>query len=331
MKVKIFVAGATGALGRRLVPILVRAGYRVIGTTRVPTKADTIRGAGAEAVVVDALNPDSVMQTIQAAKPDVVVHQLTAIPPRLDVRRFDRDFTMTNRLRTEGTDNLLRAARAAGVRRFIAQSFAGWPYARVGGPVKTEDDPLDPNPPAALRRSMEAIRHLESAVLGSGLEGLVLRYGGFYGPGTSIGEGGSILVDVRKRRFPVVGNGTGVWSFVHIDDAAQATLMAIERGQPGLYNIVDDDPAPVSDWLPALATATAAKSPWRVPIFVGRLAVGEHGVVLMTQIRGASNAKAKRELVWKPRWASWREGFRYGLSDIRLKPDRAHEQASQAS
>jgi nucleoside-diphosphate-sugar epimerase len=314
--VKIFVAGATGAIGSRLVPILVQAGYQVIGTTRVPTKAGAIREAGAEAAVVDALDPDSIMRTIQIAKPDVVVHQLTAIPARLDMRSFDRDFAMTNRLRTEGTDNLLRAARAAGVRRFIAQSFAGWPYARVGGPVKTEDNPLDPNPPAELRRSLEAIRHLESVVLGSELEGLVLRYGGFYGPGTSIGEGGSVLVDVRKRRFPVVGNGAGVWSFVHIDDAAQATLVAIERGQPGLYNIVDDDPAPVSDWLPALAAATAAKSPWRMPTFVGRLAVGEHGVVLMTQIRGASNAKAKRELGWKPRWASWREGFRHGLSDM---------------
>jgi nucleoside-diphosphate-sugar epimerase len=314
--VKIFVAGATGAIGSRLVPILVQAGYQVIGTTRVPTKAGAIREAGAEAAVVDALDPDSIMRTIQIAKPDVVVHQLTAIPARLDMRSFDRDFAMTNRLRTEGTDNLLRAARAAGVRRFIAQSFAGWPYARVGGPVKTEDDPLDPNPPAELRRSLEAIRHLESVVLGSELEGLVLRYGGFYGPGTSIGEGGSVLVDVRKRRFPVVGNGAGVWSFVHIDDAAQATLVAIERGQPGLYNIVDDDPAPVSDWLPALAAATAAKSPWRMPTFVGRLAVGEHGVVLMTQIRGASNARAKRELGWKPRWASWREGFRHGLSDM---------------
>jgi nucleoside-diphosphate-sugar epimerase len=312
---KVFVAGATGSIGRRLVPILVRAAYQVIGATRTPAKAAAIRAAGGEAVVMDALNPASVMQAIQAARPDVVVHQLTAIPAHLNVRKFDRDFSMTNRLRTEGTDNLLAASRAHGVRRFIAQSYAGWPYARVGGPVKTEEDPLDGNPPAELRRSLQAIRHLESAVLASDLEGLVLRYGGFYGPGTSLGEGGSALDDVRKRRFPVVARGSGVWSFVHIDDAAQATLKAIEGGQPGLYNIVDDDPATVSDWLPALAAAIGAKAPWRVPTFVGRLAIGEPGLVLMKDSRGASNEKAKRELGWKLAWPSWREGFKGGLSD----------------
>ena len=312
---KIFVAGATGAIGNRLIPILVGAGYQVIGTTRTPAKTDAIRAAGGEAVLVDALNPVSVLQAIQAARPDVVVHQLTAIPAHLNVRKFDRDFSMTNRLRTEGTDNLLTAARANGVRRFIAQSYAGWPYARVGGPVKTEEDPLDPNPPAGLRRSLEAIRHLESAVPGAGLEGLVLRYGGFYGPGTSLGVGGSALDDVRKRRFPVVGRGSGVWSFVHIDDAAKATLQAVERGRPGLYNIVDDDPAPVSEWLPALAAAIGAKTPWRVPTLIGRLAIGEHGLVLMNDSRGATNQKAKRDLEWKLAWPSWREGFKRGLSD----------------
>lgn len=311
---KVFLAGATGAIGSRLVPVLVRAGHRVVGTTRTPTKADLLRAAGAQAVVLDALNPDSVMNVIQSAKPDVIIHQLTAIPARLNLRKFDRDFAMTNRLRTEGTDNLLAAAHASGVRRFIAQSYAGWPYARVGGPVKTEDDPLDANPPAELRRGLEAIRHLESAVLGSGLEGLVLRYGGFYGPGTSLGEGGFFLEEVRKRHVPVIGTGAGVWSFLHIDDAAQATAAAIERGQPGVYNVVDDDPAPVSDWLPALAAAIGAKAPWRVPAFIGRLAVGEHGVMLMTESRGASNAKAKRVLGWAPIWPSWREGFRRGLS-----------------
>lgn len=285
------------------------------GTTRTPTKADSIRATGAQAVVLDALNPDSVMEVVQNAKPDAIIHQLTAIPARLNLRKFDRDFAMTNRLRTEGTDNLLAAAKASGVRRFLAQSYAGWPYARVGGPVKTEDDPLDTRVPRGLRRGSEAIRHLESAVVGSGLEGLVLRYGGFYGPGTSLGQGGSFLEEVRKRHVPIIGTGAGVWSFIHIDDAARATVAALERGQPGLYNIVDDDPAPVSDWLPALAAAVGAKAPRRVPAWIGRLAVGEHGVMLMTESRGASNAKAKRVLGWMPVWSSWREGFRRGLSN----------------
>jgi 2-alkyl-3-oxoalkanoate reductase len=311
---KVFLAGATGAIGSRLALLLVRAGHKVVGTTRTPAKADLIRAAGAQAVVVDALNPDSVMNVIQSAKPDVIIHQLTAIPARLNLRKFDRNFAMTNRLRTEGTDNLLAAAHANGVRRFIAQSYAGWPYARVGDPVKTEDDPLDDKAPAELRRSVEAIRHLESAVLGSGLEGLVLRYGGLYGPGTSLGEGGFFLEEVRKRHVPVIGTGAGVWSFLHIDDAAQATAAAIERGERGLYNVVDDNPAPVSDWLPALAAAIGANAPWHVPTFIGRLAVGEHGVMMMTESRGASNAKAKRVLGWAPIWPSWREGFRRGLS-----------------
>ncbi len=312
---KVFLAGATGAIGTRLLPLLVRAGHEVIGTTRTSTKAQSILATGAQAVVLDALSHDSVMNAIQNAKPDIIIHQLTSIPARLNVRKFDRDFAMTNRLRTEGTDNLLAAARASRVRRFIAQSYAGWPYARVGGPVKNEDDPLDTAPPAELRRSLEAIHHLETAVLGSGLEGLVLRYGAFYGPGTSIGEGGSLLDEVRKRHFPVVGRSSGVWSFIHIDDAAQATLKAVERGQTGLYNIVDDDPAPVSEWLPGLAASIGARAPRQVPTFIGRLAIGASGLVLMNDSRGASNQKAKRELGWEPAWSSWREGFRYGLSD----------------
>jgi 2-alkyl-3-oxoalkanoate reductase len=311
---RVFIAGTTGTIGRRLLPLSVRAGHQVVGTTRVSTKTDAIRATGAEAVVLDALNAASVLAAVKNAKPDVVIHQLTAIPTRLNVRKFDRDFSQTNRLRTEGTDHLLAAATAARARRFIAQSFAGWPYARVGDRIKSEEDTLDSNPPTELRRTLEAIRHLESAVLGSALEGIVLRYGAFYGPGTSIGEHGSVVEDVRRRHFPIIGNGAGVWSFVHIDDAAQATLAAIEQGQPGVYNIVDDDPAAVSDWLPALAAAVGAKPPWRVPALVGRLAVGEHGVVLMTEIRGASNAKAKRELGWRPRWRSWREGFKRGLA-----------------
>jgi len=312
---KVFVAGSSGAIGRRLIPLLVLAGHSVMAMTRSVAKAGVIRSAWAVPVVADALDKGAVMAVVQSAEPEVVVHQLTAIPPRFSIRRFDREFALTNRLRTEGTDHLVVAARAAGARRFVAQSFAGWPYARDGGPVKTEADPLDSNPPAALRRSLEAIRYLEATVLETrGLEGLVLRYGAFYGPGTSLGEGGSLLDDVRRRRVPIVGRGTGVWSFIHIDDAAAATLAAIERGASGAYNIVDDDPSPMSEWLPVLAAAVGAKPPRHVAAFVARVAIGAHGVALMTQIRGASNVKAKRELGWQPRYSSWRTGFREVLS-----------------
>jgi nucleoside-diphosphate-sugar epimerase len=311
---RIVVAGATGALGRRLVPLLVERGHEVAGMTRSPAKAADLRAAGAEPVVADALDRDAVQRAVGQARPEVVVHQLTALAGLTNSRRFDQGFALTNRLRTEGTDHLLAAARAAGARRFVAQSFAGWPFARVGGPVKTEEDPLDPNPPAEFRRPLDAIRHLESAVLGAeGLEGVVLRYGGFYGPGTSVGDGGFLLEEIRRCRLPIVGAGTGVWSFVHIDDAAAATVAAVERGAPGIYQIVDDDPAPVSAWLPALAAAIGAKPPRRVPAWVARLVAGEHGVVLFTDIRGASNAKAKRELGWNPAYPSWRQGFRTGL------------------
>ena len=307
---RIFVAGATGALGRRLVPLLVQGGHQVTGMTRTAGKAAGLRAAGAEPVVADALDRDAVLRAVVAARPEVVVHELTALAQMTDFRRLDEGFALTNRLRTEGTDHLLAAARAAGARRFVAQSFAGWPFARVGGPVKTED------PPAQLRRTLDAIRHLEAAVLGAeGMEGVVLRYGGFYGPGTSAGEGGFMLEDLRRRRFPLVGAGTGVWSFIHIDDAATATVAAVERGAPGIYQIVDDDPAPVSEWLPALAAAIGARPPLRVPAWVARLAGGAHGVVLMTEARGASNAKARRELGWRPAWPSWRQGFRDGLGD----------------
>jgi nucleoside-diphosphate-sugar epimerase len=316
---RIFLAGATGALGRRLVPLLVEGGHQVTGMTRTAGKAPGLRAAGADPVVADALDRDDLLRAVVAARPEVVVHQLTALAGMTSFRRPDQGFALTNRLRTEGTDHLLEAARAAGARRFVAQSFAGWPFARVGGPVKTEDDPLDPDPPAQLRRTLDAIRHLESAVLGTeGLEGVVLRYGGFYGPGTSAGEGGFMLDDLRRRRFPLVGAGTGVWSFVHIDDAATATVAAVERGVPGIYQIVDDDPAPVSEWLPALAAAVGAPPPRRVPAWVARLAGGAHGVVLMTEARGASNAKARRELGWRPVWPSWRQGFRGGLGDAYL-------------
>jgi nucleoside-diphosphate-sugar epimerase len=311
---RIFVAGATGVIGRRLVPLLVGNGHTVIGTARTAGKADALRAAGASPVVVDALDRDAVREALIQAEPEVVVHQLTALAGFTDFRKFDEGFAATNRLRTEATDNFIAGMWEVGVRRLVAQSFAGWPHARVGGPVKTEDDRLDPHPPAALRRTLEAIQYLEGAVLHTdGIQGTVLRYGGFYGPGTSLGEGGSQLEVIRRRRFPIVGGGTGVTSFIHIDDAATATLAAIETGKPGLYNIVDDDPAPVAEWLPALAAAIGAMPPRHVPVWVARLFAGEHGVVMMTEVRGASNAKAKRELGWQPEYSSWREGFRSGL------------------
>jgi nucleoside-diphosphate-sugar epimerase len=306
---KVFVAGATGAIGRQLVPLLLARGHRVIGMTRSEAKQAALWDLGAQPVVADALDADQVADAVAQAQPDVIVHQLTAISG-LDLRHFDRDFALTNRLRTEGTDHLLSAGRAVGVRRFVAQSYGAWPYARTGAPVKSEDDPLDPTPPREMRESMAAIRHLEEVVLGADwTEGVVLRYGGFYGPGTSLSPGGEQFEMVRKRKFPLVGNAGGMWSFVHIADAAEATVAAIEHGRRGIYNVVDDDPAPVAEWLPALAEAIGAPKPWRVPRWVGRLAAGEAGVVMMTEIRGASNAKARRELGWQPRHASWRQGF----------------------
>ncbi|MGN6870022.1 MAG: NAD-dependent epimerase/dehydratase family protein [Solirubrobacteraceae bacterium] len=306
---RVFVAGATGAMGKQLVPRLVKAGHEVIGMTRTESKQAALRDLGAEPVVADALDPEQVAEAVARTQPEVIVHQLTAISG-FDTRHFDREFALTNRLRTEGTDHLLSAGRAVGVRRFIAQSYAAWPYARTGGPVKSEDDPLDPTPPREMRETLAAIRHLEEAVLSAEwTEGIVLRYGAFYGPGTSMSPGGESFEIVRKRKFPVVGDGRGVWSFVHIADAAEATVAAVERGAPGIYNVVDDEPAPVAEWLPALAQTIGAPSPWRVPKFVGRVFAGEAGAVMMTEIRGASNTKAKRELDWAPRHPSWREGF----------------------
>jgi len=314
---RVFLAGASGAMGMRLVPRLVADGHEVVGMVRSEEKRELVRGLGATPVVVDALDADAVAQAVGEAKPEVILHQLTSLPGNLEPRHFDRDFAATNRLRTEGTDHLLAAARAAGTQRFVAQSYTGWPYARDGGPVKSEDDPLDPDPPAQFRRTLDAIRYLEGAVTGAeGLEGLVLRYGAFYGPDTSIGQtsvGGEQIEAVRKRRFPIVGSGAGVWSFVHIEDAAAATAAAVTTGSPGVYNVVDDDPAPVSEWLPALAAAVGAKPPRRAPRWLGRLFAGEAAAVLMTESRGASNAKAIRELGWQLRYPSWRAGFAEGL------------------
>ena len=258
---KVFVAGATGVMGRQLVPRLIEAGHRVVGMTRTESKRAELWDLGAQPVVADALDPDQVAKAVGEAEPDVIVHELTAITA-FDPRQFDRTFALTNRLRTEGTDHLLSAGHAVGVRRFVAQSYAAWPYARVGGPVKSEDDPLDPAPPRQMRESLAAIRHLEEAVLGADwTEGIVLRYGAFYGPGTSMEPGSEQLEMIRKRKFPVVGDGGGLWSFVHVADAADATVAAIEHGQRGIYNVVDDDPAPVAEWLPALAQQIGAPRP----------------------------------------------------------------------
>jgi nucleoside-diphosphate-sugar epimerase len=308
---KVLVAGATGALGKQLVPRLAANGHDVVGITRSSSKLAALQDMGATGIVADVLDPDQVANAVAEAAPDAIVHQLTALSGSLDLRHFDRSFAETNRLRTEATDHLLAAGRAVGVSRFVAQSYAGWPFARVGGPVKSEEDPLDPTPPEAMRRTLDAIRHLESAVLGADwTEGVVLRYGGFYGPGTSLGpEGGEQVEEIRRRRWPVVGDGAGVWSFVHIEDAADATVAAIERGRRGIYNIVDDEPAPVAEWLPSLASALHAPPPRHVPRWFGRLLAGEAATVMMTEVRGASNLKAKRELGWEPRHRSWREGF----------------------
>lgn len=313
---KVFVAGATGALGKQLLPMLVEDGHDVVGMTRSEGKRTMLRDLGAQPVVVDALDADAVQRAVEAAEPDVIVHQLTAIPPAINMRRFDRAFAPTNRLRTEGTDNLLRAGRAVGVKRFVAQSNAGVPYAPTGGPVKTEDDALDLNPPAAMREGIAVIRHLEEAVMKAhGIEGVVLRYGWFYGPGTSVALEplGSIVEAIRKRQFPIVGDGDAVWSWIHIHDAATATRIAVEGGPAGIYNIVDDEPATVAEFLPVLADAVGAKPPRRVPRWVGRLVAGEAGVRAMTELRGSSNAKAKRQLDWALRYPSWRQGFVDGL------------------
>jgi nucleoside-diphosphate-sugar epimerase len=318
---KVFVAGATGVLGRQLVPQLVERGHEVVGMTRSASKRDLVRSLGARPVVADALDPDSVAQAVASAEPEVIVHELTALSAPMsirDARHPERSSAaiMTNRLRTEATDHLLAAGRAVGARRFVAQSFGAFRYARTGGPVLTEADPLDPDPPTPLRPVVEGLLYLEAAVTTIDWgEGLALRYGGFYGPGTgiSLAPDAVLAAPIRKRRFPIIGDGGGVFSHVHIDDAAAATAVAVERGQPGIYYVVDDEPAPVREWLPVLASVLDAKPPRRVPRWLGRLAAGETATVMMTDARGASNAKAKRELGWQPRYASWRQGFAQGL------------------
>jgi nucleoside-diphosphate-sugar epimerase len=307
---RVFVAGASGVIGRRLLPLLVEQGHDVTATTRTPAKTDALRALGATPVVLDGLRASAVGEAVARAEPEVIVHQMTAIGPGGNLRRFDDDFAPTNELRTRGVEHLMTAAEAVGVRRVVVQSYTGWPNARDGGPVlRSEDDTLDAHPPAAQQRSLAAIRYLERTVTGSAsVEGLALRYGSLYGPGTSMADEYARLI--RARRFPIVGRGGGVWSFVHADDAATATRAALDHGAPGIYNVVDDEPAPVSEWLPYLAECLGARQPRHLPTWLARLAVGEVGVSLMTRISGSSNAKAKAELGWQPGWRTWRDGFR---------------------
>lgn len=306
---RVLVAGATGVVGRHLVPLLAAAGHRVVGLSHTAAKAAVIRQLGAEPAIADGLDRAAIHRAVAQARPDVVVHEMTALTGVTDLRRFDRAFAFTNRLRTEGTDNLIAAAMATGVGRMVAQSYCGWPYARTGGPIKNESDPLDPSLPRSQLRSFAAIRHLETAVTrATGMVGIVLRYGTFYGPNTGM-LAQAVLDEIRRRRLPLIGDGGGWWSFLHVEDAAAATLAAVERGAAGIYNVCDDEPAPARDWLPALAQLIGAKAPRRVPAFVARLLAGSAVVTMMTESRAGSNEKAKRELGWQPRRASWRQGF----------------------
>jgi nucleoside-diphosphate-sugar epimerase len=310
--VRVFLAGASGAIGRPLVPMLVGAGHQVVGTTRSPGKAEALRAAGAEPVVVDALDPEALGAAVAAARPEAVINELTNLPPKIDYRK--PDYGDTGRLRREATRTLAAAAREAGARRLISQSIA-FIYVPAGGPVKSEADPLlEPNTGSAFDEPLAATLELERTTLEAlGLEGVVLRYGWFYGPGTFFAGDGSSTEEVRKRRFPIVGRGTGIYSFVHVEDAASATLAALERGSPGVYNVCDDEPAPMGEWLPVFAEAVGAKPPRRIPAWLARLFAGRMAVAQATGLRGASNAKARRELGWSPRYPSWRQGFAEAL------------------
>jgi 2-alkyl-3-oxoalkanoate reductase len=299
---RVFVAGASGALGSRLVPQLTAAGHDVVGTHDSPASAELLRTLGATPVMVDLLDARAVRKAVLEHEPDAIVHEATALGKAKWGRNFDKTFAGTNELRTQGTDALLAAARAAGVHRFVAQSFASYRTAREGAPVKTEDDPLDPSPPANAQRSFAAMAYLERAVTDFG--GIVLRYGLFYGAAND-----GLIEPVRKRQYPIIGDGGGISSWIHLDDAAEATVLALEHEGPAVYNIVDDEPAPLREWLPVLAQALDAKPPRRFPVWLARLIAGEAAVVMGTDARGASNAKARRELGWTPRHASWRRGF----------------------
>jgi nucleoside-diphosphate-sugar epimerase len=312
---KIFIAGASGAIGRHLVPQLVERGHEVVGTTRSPARMGALRALGAEPVILDALDPDSVADVVAKAEPEVVVHQLTALGGPPSFREVKRGLAATNRLRVEGTDHLLAAAQAVGVRRFVAQSNAIW-VDRSRGPVIDEDGGLDPQPPTGAESVVAALRHLEDAVTGiAWADGIALRYGSFYGPGTGVEAAPDAVMAglIRKRRFPIVGDGRGIWSWVHIADAASATVAAIERGTPGLYHVADDEPAPAGVVVPALARALGAKPPRHLPAWLVRLVAGQAPVHMMTKVCGISSEKAKRELGWTPRYPSWRTGFAEGL------------------
>ena len=317
---RVFVAGASGAIGTRLVPQLIDRGHEVIGTFRSPGHGERVRALGAQPIALDLLDPGAVRKAVLETEPEAIINQATALADLSDFKHFDRSFHQTNRLRTEGIDALLAAAREAGVRRLVTQSFASYRYTREGGPVKSEDDPLDPAPVAATRESNAAMRYLDQAVTDAG--GIALRYGVFYGAPND-----GLIEPVRKRQFPIVGKGGGISSFIHLDDAAAATVLAVEDGGAGIYNIVDDEPAPMREWLPVLADALGAKPPRRFPRWLARLFAGEAVVVMATEARGASNAKAKRELGWKLRYPSWRDGFRAAYASAALaepgKPDPA--------
>ena len=306
---RVFVAGATGVIGRRLVPRLVEAGHTVTAMTRSPDRAKAIVALGADPVECDVYDTTGLEEAVRKAEPDVVIHQLTALPPAIDPRKMEEQLAANDRIRTEGTRNLVKAAAAAGARRIVAQSVS-FAYTPEGGPVEEEDAPLWLEAPRPWRRSVEAIADLERQVLSvEGVEGVVLRYGYFYGPGTAYAEDGSVADLVRARQLPIAGRGSGVFSFVHADDAASATVLALDHGEPGIYNVVDDEPAPLREWLPVYVKALDAPAPRKVPVFLARLAVGSYGVYDMTQQRGASSAKAKKELGWTPASPTWRTGF----------------------
>jgi nucleoside-diphosphate-sugar epimerase len=310
---RVFLAGATGVIGRRLLPLLLAEGHEVIGMTRSPGRVEQLRAAGAEPVLADAFDAHALRRAVAEARPDAVIHQLTSIPPRINPRKMKRDFATNDRLRTEGTANLVAAARAAGVTRVIAQSVAFFYAPGPPGTVHGERDPLlrEAQAPAPVKRSAEALVSLERTVLDAG--GTVLRYGYFYGPGSAISREGSTGREVARGRLPIVGSGAGVWSFIHVDDAAAATVAALNANKPGVFNVVDDEPVRAAVWVPALATALAAREPRKVPALLARALAGSYGVAVMTRAQGASNDLAKRELGWSPRHSSWREGFRSAL------------------
>ncbi len=313
---KIFLAGSTGVIGRNLLPLLLERGHDVTALTRTPEQAHRLQALGAKVAIADALDRDQLTSAIRKAEPEVIINELSALAGNEtgNFKKFDREFALTNRFRTESTDVMLAVGRMVGTRRFITQSFCGWPFQRVGGPVKTEEDPLDPNPPASFRKTLAALRYQEDAVKrAADMQAVALRYGLLYGPGTGLATGRPIVKLVQKRWMPIVGDGAGVWSFTHVHDAARATAAAVTRGEPGIYNVVDDEPAPVAVWLPALAAAVGARPPYRIPVWLGRLAIGDGGVAMMTISRGGSNAKAKRELGWQLEFPSWRRGFVDGL------------------